>query len=99
MTELKGRDPLLPAPDYSDAELLQRTWMSLPDRIDGMPVKHNVKVFVFGSPRDYERLMRKARIAVSREREWRRAFLEVFEKKIKDISVITNVVPEDKRIK
>lgn len=99
VTELKGRDPLLPAPDYSDAELLQRTWMSLPDRIDGMPVKHNVKVFVFGSLRDYERLMRKARIAVSREREWRRAFLEVFEKKIKDISVITNVVPEDKRIK
>ena len=99
VTELRFREPLQPAPDYPDAELLQQAWMSLPDRVNGMPVKHNVKVFVFGSPRDYERLMRKARIAVSREREWRRAFLEVFEKKIKDISVITNVVSEDKKIK
>lgn len=98
VTELKGRDPLLPTPDYSDAELLQRAWMSLPDRIDGMPVKHNVKVFVFGSPRDYERLMRKARITVSGEKEWRRVFLEAFDKKIRNISVITSSSPEDKRI-
>ena len=82
VTELKGRDPLLPAPD----------------RIDGMPVKHNVKVFVFGSPRDYERLMRKARITVSGEKEWRRVFLEAFDKKIRNISVITSSSPEDKRI-
>lgn len=32
VTELKTRDPLLPAPDYSDAELLQRAWMSLPEK-------------------------------------------------------------------
>ena len=49
VTELKGRDPLLPAPDYSDAELLQRAWMSLPEKIDSLPVKRAVKVFVFGT--------------------------------------------------
>ena len=46
VTELKGRDPLLPAPDYSDAELLQRAWMSLPERVDGTKVKRHIRVFV-----------------------------------------------------
>ena len=49
VTELKGRDPLLPAPDYSDAELLQRAWMSLPERVDGTKVKRHIRVFVFGT--------------------------------------------------
>lgn len=82
MTELKTRDPLLPAPDYSDAELLQRAWMSLPEKIDSLPVKRAVKVFVFGSNREYEHYCRKQKVRPSGEAEWRKKFLTEFEAKV-----------------
>mgnify|MGYP007002744263 CR=1 FL=1 len=81
VTELKGRDPLLPAPAaISDAELLQRAWMSLPDKIDSLPVKRAVKVFVFGTNREYEHYCRKQKVRPSGEPEWRKNFLAEFEK-------------------
>lgn len=82
VTELKGRDPLLPAPDYSDAELLQRAWMSLPEKIDSLPVKRAVKTFVFGSNREYEHYCRKQKVRPSGEAEWRKKFLTEFEAKV-----------------
>ena len=78
MTELKTRDPLLPAPDYSDAELLQRAWMSLPERVDGTKVKRHIRVFVFGTRREYERLLRQSKVSYRQEPEWRRSFLQAF---------------------
>lgn len=78
VTELKGRDPLLPAPDYSDAELLQRAWMSLPDRVAGTKVKRHIRVFVFGTRREYERLLRQSKVSYRQEPEWRRTFLQAF---------------------
>ena len=82
VTELKCRDPLLPAPDYSDAELLQRAWMSLPEKIDSLPVKRAVKVFVFGTNREYEHYCRKQKVRPSGEAEWRKKFLTEFEAKV-----------------
>lgn len=76
--ELRTRDPLLPAPDYPDAELLQQAWMSLPDRVDGMSVKRAVKTFVFGTNREYEHYCRKQKVRPSEEPEWRRSFLQAF---------------------
>ena len=78
LNEIKARDPIQPAPDYADAELLQQAWRAMPERIDGVPVKHNIKVFVFGSARDYERLMRHAKVSPRDEAQWRRSLLQLF---------------------
>lgn len=76
--ELRTRDPLLPAPDYPDAELLQRAWISLPDKVNGTKVKRHVRVFVFGTRREYERLLRQSKVSHRQEPEWRRTFLQAF---------------------
>lgn len=78
VSELRYREPKAPAPDYEDAERLQNAWKALPDMIDGMPVKRCVKVFVFGSRREYEHFCRKQRVRPSEELEWRIKFLKAF---------------------
>lgn len=86
LNEIKSRDPIQPAPDYADAELLQHVWCGLPERLAGVPVKHNVKVFVFGSAREYERLMRRAKVSPRDEAQWRHSFLQLFADEINRIS-------------
>ncbi len=80
LNEIKARDPIQPAPDYADAELLQQAWRAMPERIDGVPVKRAVQKFVFGTNREYEHFCRKQRVRPSEELEWRRKFLAEFEK-------------------
>nr|DAF67842.1 MAG TPA: hypothetical protein [Caudoviricetes sp.] len=52
--------------------------MSLPEKIDSLPVKRAVKVFVFGTNREYEHYCRKQKVRPSGEPEWRRTFLQAF---------------------
>lgn len=82
LNEIKARDPIQPAPDYADAERLNEAWKALPDTIDGMPVKRCVKVFVFGSLREYEHFCRKQKVRPSEESEWRIKFLKNFLREI-----------------
>lgn len=57
--ELQYREPVLPPPDFRDANILQSVWMWLPDRIDGVPVKAIIKILAFGSYREYKATRRK----------------------------------------
>ena len=56
--------------------------ISLPEKIDSLPVKRAVKVFVFGSNREYEHYCRKQKVRPSGEAEWRKKFLTEFEAKV-----------------
>lgn len=76
--ELLYRSPLQPAPDYGDAELLQTTWSRMPDWIEGVPAKKNIKIFVFGTARQFDNLVRKAGIPSSRYLQWRNQFIRMF---------------------
>ena len=76
--ELLYRGPLRPAPDYGDAELLQTTWSRMPDWIEGVPAKKNIKIFVFGTARQFDNLVRKAGIPSSRYLQWRNQFIRIF---------------------
>ena len=82
VSELRYREPKVPAPDYEDAERLQNAWKALPDTIDGVPVKRCVKVFVFGSRREFERLKRYAKVTAQTEDEWRTKFLKAFKDRV-----------------
>lgn len=85
LNEIKARDPIQPAPDYADAELLQQAWRAMPDVIGGSKVKRHVRIFVFGTVREYERLLRQAKVTPTGERAWRRSFLEAFAKEVEAI--------------
>lgn len=77
--ELEYREPVPPSPDYKDAELLQDVWATMPDYIEYVPVKKNIKVFVFGTPRELERVLRKSRVDGTREfLDWREKNLKAF---------------------
>ena len=52
--------------------------MSLPERVDGTKVKRHIRVFVFGTRREYERLLRQSKVSYRQEPEWRRSFLQAF---------------------
>ncbi|WP_281523935.1 hypothetical protein [Turicimonas muris] len=77
--ELRYREPLQPAPDYDDAELLQEVWSRMPDWIEGTPAKKNIKIFVFGTARELEKRAYKA--GASRGEDfvrWRDEFIRIF---------------------
>lgn len=76
--ELRYREPLQPAPDYDDAELLQDVWSRMPDWIEGIPVKKNIKIFVFGTVRQLDNLVRKAGTPSSEYLKWRNQFIRMF---------------------
>lgn len=77
--ELMYRDSPQPPPDYEDAELLQEVWAKMPDWIEGVPAKKNIKVFTFGTDRELEKRAYKA--GVSRGEDfvrWRNQFIRMF---------------------
>lgn len=77
--ELRYREPLRPAPDYDDAELLQDVWSRMPDWIEGIPIKKNIKIFVFGTARELEKRAYKA--GANRGEDfvrWRNEFIRMF---------------------
>ncbi|WP_282163933.1 hypothetical protein [Turicimonas muris] len=77
--ELRYRELPQPAPDYDDAELLQEVWSRVPDWIEGIPVKKNIKIFVFGTARELEKRAYKA--GASRGEDfvrWRDEFIRIF---------------------
>ena len=57
--ELQYREPVLPPPDFRDANILQSVWMWLPMRIDGVPVKEIIKILAFGNYREYKVIRRR----------------------------------------
>lgn len=78
LSESSNREKTMPAPDYEDAKHLNDIWCSLPDKINGLPVKKVVKLFVFGRNWEYERLCRKLRISSGEERHWREKIFRIF---------------------
>lgn len=77
--ELEYREPVPPSPDYKDAELLQDVWAMMPDFIEYVPVKKNIKVFVFGTPRELEKRRQKAGAYTAEGFvTWRNQFIKLF---------------------
>lgn len=77
--ELMYREPLQPAPDYADAELLQEVWAKMPDWIEGVPAKKNIKVFTFGTDRELEKRAFKAGVRKGEDFvRWRNQFIRMF---------------------
>ncbi|MVX56779.1 hypothetical protein [Parasutterella muris] len=56
--ELQYRDPVLPPPDFRDANVLQSVWMWLPEKINEVPVKSIVKLLAFGTWKEYRNHLR-----------------------------------------
>lgn len=56
--ELQYREPVLPPPDFRDANILQSVWMWLPEKIDEVPVKSIVKLMAFGTGKQYRCYLR-----------------------------------------
>lgn len=80
--ELRNREPPQPAPDYRDADFLQTVWARMPEMIEYVPVKKNIKIFVFGTEYDYIALKRRARIRRDHEKSWREFCIESFQKRV-----------------
>ena len=56
--ELQYREPVLPPPDFRDANILQSVWMWLPEKINEVPVKSIVKLLAFGTWKEYRNHLR-----------------------------------------
>lgn len=80
--ELRYREPQQPSPDYKDADFLQTVWARMPEMIEYVPVKKNIKIFVFGTEYDYIALKRRARIRRDQEKSWREFCIESFQKRV-----------------
>ena len=77
--ELLYREKPLPAPDYEDAHLLNDVWASMPDYIENIPVKKNIKAFVFGTQSQLDNIMRKCGVRYGVDFvEWRDRFVRLF---------------------
>ena len=50
----------------------------MPDWIEGVPVKKNIKIFVFGTARQFDNLVRKAGIPSSEYLKWKNQFIRMF---------------------
>ncbi|MBS4847091.1 MAG: hypothetical protein KH037_10490 [Burkholderiales bacterium] len=77
-SELAYREPPLPPIDYEDADLLQDVWRAMPDFIENKPVKKFIKVFTFGTKRDYDNMRWRSRISPQDEANWRNKQIALF---------------------
>ena len=81
--ELRYReDPPEPI-DFKDADLFNDVWRSMPDYLQYLPVKKFIKIFVFGTYREYERMRQHAHISKgAKEIHWRSKILKIFKERV-----------------
>lgn len=57
--ELENKRPIIPRPDFKDAHILQSVWISLPENESPVPVKAIIRLFTFGTRKEFKQYRRR----------------------------------------